>query len=309
MRGEWGAFRELDPYRAEPPAVPSGSRGKRGGLLLGFELDSRGRSTLRHWARQAPLIAQQALYFDRAMPEMPCVQILSSGGPQVDGDRFEVEFRVGPQAMAHITTGAATKVASMRHNFAATHQRVHLDEGAYLEYLPQPLIPCRHSRYIALTELEVAPSATLFWSEILLPGRIFHQGELFAYDLLSLTTTLQRVGREPLYREKMLLQPAKESLKRIGAISHYPIVANLLIATPHSKEIAALLSPFHRQELAFGLLPLPEGAGLSGRILGHHSNEVSHLLREVCSTVRKVVKGSPLPTPFPWAGGGLKAPF
>ena len=100
-----------------------GAPGKKGYLCLGFELDADGKSIMRDWERHAPLIVQQALYFDEAMPEMPCVYILSSGGPNVDGDRYEQRFVVRRDAYAHISTGAATKLAEMRHNFSGLTQR------------------------------------------------------------------------------------------------------------------------------------------------------------------------------------------
>ncbi|MDE5707860.1 MAG: urease accessory protein UreD, partial [Alistipes sp.] len=78
---EFSAAKEMAPYLAQPKAMPVGSPGKVGYLYLGFELDDEGRSILRDLDRRAPLIVQQELYFDEGMPEMPCVYILSSGGP------------------------------------------------------------------------------------------------------------------------------------------------------------------------------------------------------------------------------------
>ena len=68
--------------------MPSDTAGKQGVVHLGFEIDPRGYSILRKWERRAPLIVQQELYFDRGWPELPCVYILSSGGPNVEGDRY-----------------------------------------------------------------------------------------------------------------------------------------------------------------------------------------------------------------------------
>ena len=78
--------------------------GKRGYLRLGFEQDNQGRSILRDLYRCAPLIVQQALYFDEQMPLLPCVYILSAGGPMVEGDRFEQHFALQPHSCAHIST-------------------------------------------------------------------------------------------------------------------------------------------------------------------------------------------------------------
>ena len=107
----FAAAKEMSPYLEEPKAMPVGTPGKTGYLYLGFELDGDGRSIMRDLDRHAPLIVQQELYFDEGMSEMPCVYILSSGGPNVDGDRYEQRFVVREGAYAHISTGAATKLA------------------------------------------------------------------------------------------------------------------------------------------------------------------------------------------------------
>lgn len=50
-------------------------------------------------------------------------------------------------------------------------QHITLEEGAYLEYLPEPIIPCCHTRFIADTTIRIAPSGTLFYAEIYTSGR------------------------------------------------------------------------------------------------------------------------------------------
>ncbi|MDE6862240.1 MAG: urease accessory protein UreD, partial [Alistipes sp.] len=182
---DFSAAREMQPYLDEPKAMPVGTPGKSGYLYLGFELDADGRSIMRDLDRRAPLIVQQELYFDECMPEMPCVYILSSGGPNVDGDRYRQYFAVRRDAYAHISTGAATKLAEMRYNYSGMRQHILLEDNAYLEYLPEPVIPCRHTRYICDTEIVVEPTATLFYSEIYMGGRkYFDSGESFLYDVL-----------------------------------------------------------------------------------------------------------------------------
>jgi urease accessory protein len=168
------AAKEMAPYLAEPTAMPVGSPGKTGYLRLGFELDDEGRSILRDLERRTPLIVQQELYFDEGMPEMPCVYILSSGGPNVDGDRYEQRFTVREGAFAHVSTGAATKLAEMRCNCSGLRQHFELEAGAYLEYLPEPTIPCRHTRFIADTTIRIDPTATLFYAEIYMSGRKYY---------------------------------------------------------------------------------------------------------------------------------------
>ncbi|MDD3108012.1 MAG: urease accessory protein UreD [Alistipes sp.] len=297
--------REVLPYMEDPKAMPVGVPGKKGYLYLGFELEPSGRSILRDLDRRAPLIVQQALYFDEQMPQMPCVYILSSGGPNVDGDRYEQHFRMRRGSFAFISTGAATKLAEMRYNHSAMMQHFDLEEESYLEYLPEPTIPCRHTRFLSDTTIRIAPSATLFYAEIFLGGRKYYgQGERFAYDLLSICSRGERPDGQPLFREKFVVRPALHSPAVLGAMDDYDIFANVLVLTPpeHIEKIYAATSAFRdeTQGLAAGITHLPHACGLLYKVLGRETEPVKRLVRSFCSAVRMEVKDKPLPEEFPW---------
>lgn len=300
-----GVARELRPYLEDTGALHAGGPGKRGYLHLGFELDPDGRSILRDLERRAPLIVQQELYFDACMPEMPCVYILSSGGPNVDGDRYEQHFVVRENAYAHISTGAATKLAEMRRDFSGLTQRFELERNAYLEYLPEPTIPCRHTRLLADTTIRIDATATLFHSEIYRSGRRHYSGgERFRYDILSVRTQAERPDGTPLFGEKFVIRPDRQSPETLGAMNGYDIFANILILTPSPSADAiygalqAFIDPVRR--LAAGVTRLPNGCGVLCRILGDDTGSVKRLVRDCCSAVRLAVKGRPLPEEFPW---------
>lgn len=297
--------RELRPYLTEPQAMRTGVPGKTGYLRMDFELDSNGKSILRNLDRRVPIIVQQALYFDEELPDIPCVYILSSGGQNVDGDRYEQNISVGKNAMAFVSTGAATKLAEMRYNHSSMQQVFTLHEGAYLEYLPEPTIPCRHTRFISNTKLIVHPTASLFYSEIFMAGRKYHnQGELFQYDMLSLSTHGLRHDGTHLFYEKMLIEPHKNDIRNIGIMSRYDVLGNAFIVAPPdiAKTIYSLISPNidAYSNTAIGITTLPNDSGLLVRILGIEAGPVKKLMRHICSITRTCVKGKPLPNEFPW---------
>ena len=297
------SWREMRPY-ARRGVVPAGSAGKCGYLRLGFELDGSGRSILRDLERRAPLIVQQELYFDEEMPEMPCVYILSSGGPNVDGDRYEQRFTVGPGAYAHISTGAATKLAEMKNDCSAMTQSFILDDGAYLEYLPEPTIPCRHTRFLCDTSITIAPTATLFYSEIYTSGRRWFNDERFVYDLLSVATRASRPSGRRLFSDKFSIEPHRRSVESKGVMNGCDVFANCIVLTPRESadEIYARTTPFIDRDagLALGISRLPDDCGLSLRILGRETGPVKSAVRSFCSAVRLAVKGRPLFEEFPW---------
>ncbi|MDE5655663.1 MAG: urease accessory protein UreD [Muribaculaceae bacterium] len=296
---------EMAPYLEQPDAMYVGCPGKHGYLNLGFELDADGKSIMRELDRRAPLIVQQELYFDEAMPEMPCVYILSSGGPNVDGDRYVQNFTVHKNAFAHISTGAATKLAEMRRNYSGMTQKIVLEEGAYLEYLPEPVIPCRHTRFICDTEITAHPTASLVYSEVYMGGRkYYNDGELFEFDILSVTTRGQRPDGRQLFREKFIIDPQRGGLRLTGVMDSYDVFANVVVVTPPESAdiIYKSTEPFidRDKHLAAGITHLPNSAGLLYKVLGTEPGPVKALVREFASKVRQAVKGRPLPKEFPW---------
>ncbi|MEG1903050.1 MAG: urease accessory protein UreD [Bacteroidales bacterium] len=296
---------EVAPYLTQPKAMHVGAPGKTGYLRLGFELDAQGKSIMRDWERHVPLIVQQALYFDEAMPEMPCVYILSSGGPNVDGDRYEQDFTVRKNAFAFISTGAATKIAEMHYNYSGLTQKFVLEENAYLEYMPEPMIPCKHARLIADTDIVIDETASLFYSEIYMGGRKYYKdGERFQYDLLSVCSHAARPDGKALFREKFIIRPEQQSPSVLGVMDQYDVFANILVLTPkeHADAIYEQINPFisPEEKMAVGITRLPNESGLLIKVLGMEPGPVKKIVREYCSVVRMEVKGKPVPPEFPW---------
>lgn len=302
---DFSTAREMQPYLKEPPQMYVGAPGKHGYLRLGFELDRWGKSILRDLDRRVPLIAQQELYFDQEMPEMPCLYILSSGGPNVDGDRYQQDITVRRDAFAWVSTGAATKLAEMRFNYSGMIQNIVLEENAYLEFMPEPVIPCRHTRFISDTRLNVHPTATVFYSEIYMGGRKYYKdGELFEFDILSVCSHGERPDGEQLFREKFVIDPNVVPIRQLGVMGKFDVFANVIVMTPkeHAHRIYAATDAFidREKKIAVGITHLPNDAGLLFKVLGMEPGPVKKLVREFCSKVRMEVKGKPVPKEFPW---------
>lgn len=297
--------REMRPYLTRPRAMYVGAPGKHGYLNLGFELDSSGRSIMRELDRRVPLIVQQELYFDEELPDLPCVYILSSGGPNIDGDRYLQNFYLKDGAMAFISTGAATKIASMQDNYSGLEQIITLGKDAYLEYLPEPIIPSRNARFISDTRMIVDKTATVFYSEIYMGGRkYFNGGELFEFDILSVCSHGERPDGEQLFREKFIIDPRRSPIRDIGVMHDYDVFANVLVMTPEDniepiyQAVDAYISD--SRHIAAGITRLPGRAGLLFKVLGREPGPVKKVVRDFCSKVRMQVKGHPIPPEFPW---------
>lgn len=296
---------EMQPFLSEPRAMYVGAPGKHGYLRMGFEIDPRGKCIMRDLERRVPIVVQQELYFDEEMPEMPCVYILCSGAQYMEGDRYQQDFNMRPGSFAFVSTGAGTKIAEMHENYCGLKQNITLDAGSYLEYLPEPMIPCRHARFISDTDITVDPTATLCYSEIFMAGRKYYkEGELYDYDILSVCCRGKRPDGTPLFTEKYVIEPGKVSPRQLGIMGEYDVYANVIVMTPPEKaaEIYAKTDAFIDRErhVACGITHLPNDAGLLFKVVGMETGPVKRIIRDFCSKVRMAVKGHPIPEEFPW---------
>ena len=321
---------ELAPYQDEPPQMPSGVVGKFGFLRLVFRADGA-RSVLSDMDRRAPFLVQKALYWDEALPDMPCVMIITTTGCVAQGDRLAVQIHVGAGARAQVPTQSATKIHMMSSNYAAQLQEITVEEGGYLEYAPDPVIPHRSSRFLTDTRLAVAESGALVYSEILLPGRKHHhKDELFGFDLYSSRIAAHSFntndanaesdagssagadsrgarrggGSRPFFVEKFILEPKRDDLTRLGVMSGYEVFGNALVIGPADKTLALRESVDADVDkdrgLAWGGGLLPGGRGLVFRALGRDTESVQAKIREFRGLARKVLTGADLPPEFLW---------
>lgn len=299
------AARELADFQDEPPQLPSGSFGKRGHLCLGFEA-RLGRTVLATLHRRAPLIVQQALYWDEEMPGLPCVCMISNAGGVLQGDRNTIEVELAAGAQAYVTTQSATRVHEMDANYATQDQTLHLADGAYLEYVPCPIIPHRNSRFAQRTTISVDSGATLVYSDVVMAGRKHYgAGEAFDYDVFSSLVRAARPDGTSLFTERFVIEPARVAVSRLGAMGDFHVLGNLIVLTPvsHAKRLFDAITPSFDAEagVASGASRLPNDAGLIFKVLGFESAPVIAAIRSVWSLVRQEVAGARLPDRFLWS--------
>lgn len=299
------AARELRGFQTEPAQMRSAAPGKVGRLRLGFSLRD-GVSVLHDLYRVAPLLVQQALYWDEAMPDLPVCPIISVGGGILQGDRYTIDIRVGEGACAHVSTQGANRIHCMDANYAAQRQSVTVEAGGYLEYLPDVTIPYRGSRFLSRTEIVVAEDATLLYGEMVLAGRKHHHAEeRFGFDLLSMDVTLRRPGGRKLFAEKILIERGDPTIAFAAVMRGFDVFANILCVTPPEtaariKERFGINVSADAPRAVSGVSRLPNAAGLMLRAVGVESYDVRDEVRRFWRIVREEVRGRPLPAEPYW---------
>jgi urease accessory protein len=268
-----------------------------GRLDLRFALGSSGRTELVRRAQRFPLHLTVPLYLDERRPGMAFVYVQNPTGGVFAGDRLETNVVAGHGTSVHLTTTAATKLYRMEEGKA--FQRIALEVGrdAYLEYLPEPLIPQAGSRFEQETEVALGEGAVLVLGETLAPGRLA-RGEVFAFDQLLLRTRIRGPTQE-LCAETVLLEPLRVPLDRRGVLGRYRYVATLLAIAPgwDASALADRLDARVREVAgALGSAgELPCEAGAVVRILAHSAGPVRSALNAAWQAARELLLGQPPP--------------
>ena len=295
---------EFAPYQDEPAQMQSGAVGKRGFLRLGFE-QRAGSTVLADLESRAPYLAQRVLHCDAGMPDLAWLFVITTSGCVLQGDRLALDISLRPGAKVHVTTQSATKVHAMDANYALATQSVTLDEGAYLEFMPDPLLLHRRARFASETHITVAPTATLLYSEIVQPGRKHHRpDESFGVTLLSLRVSAVRPDGRMLISERQVIEPRASRVRQVGVMDSFDVFGNVILLTPKenadriSEHVAAGVDL--ARGTAGGACRLPNEAGLIYRVLGRETVQVKAQVRTFWEIVRREVVGASIPPPFLW---------
>jgi urease accessory protein len=256
-----------------------------------------GRTYLSRRRLRFPLRLTVPLYLDPAVPGMAFVYLQNPTGGLFEGDDLAVSLRAEADAQVHLTTQAATK--AYRAETGCARQRVELDvaAGAFLEYVPDPLIPHAGARVEQEVVASVEPGGSAIVAETVAPGRVA-SGEAFGYSSLSLTTRIVVDGVETAV-DSLVLEPRAVDPRRPGILGDYAYLVSLFAIAPANA--AEPLAEWMADELARvrGCLSatavLPSGAGVLARVLAPSAIPAGKALRAAWSAARLGLAEVPLP--------------
>ena len=215
------------------------------------------------------------------------VQVVNPTAGILSGDRLESSVAVDPGAAVLLTTPSASRVFRMRSGEARSLQSFHVARGAWLEVLPEPLVPHRGSVFHQRTELVVEPGGAALYADLLFPGRIAH-GETWGWSRLVLELEV-RSGAVLLLRER--LDQSADHLRALAAMAgagenacfgNAVFVAPDLAAAPSWRDE---LHALQRDGVWIGASPLRTGAGWSIKFVAPDGI----LLRSTLAEIRRIL--------------------
>ncbi|GAA1192789.1 urease accessory protein UreD [Pseudonocardia alaniniphila] len=258
-----------------------------------------GATRVQRQYQRAPLHIYRPIYLDAGRPDMAFLFMQQSGDGFVQGDRCRIDLDCAPGSAVHLTTQAATKVFGMRQNFATQLVNLRVGAGAVVEYLPDPVVPCRGSRLFQRTSVTADRESTVILGETLLPGRVAHD-EAHVYDLYWAETEVRRPDGSLLFAETLRLTCADGGNPRsAGLLGRHDVIATLYIVTdridaPSTVDLlrsALVACP----DVLVGVSELPNSCGAVVKLLGPTSASVQAALRTAWNAARLALLDTPVP--------------
>ena len=288
---------EVSIYDAEVNQLGVGKAGKIGSLQLVLEKDLEGKRTIiKHQQSKVPLHVQRALYYEKELPAMAHLYIISPSGGILQGDRYRIDITLKNNAIAHMTTQGATRLYRMNANSATQLINITVDKDCYMEFIPDQIIPFCDSRFYQKLNMKVHDTATMVYSEIIVSGRVA-MGESFQYDICYMRTVAKNQDDKFRFVDAMKLEPKKQNMNVLGVLGKNTVVGTIYILTKkeHVAECANRINSSlqHFERISGGASILPHESGVIVRLLGNQASDVKDFVYETVKIVRKKVLNAP----------------
>lgn len=251
------------------------------------------RTFLRRQRVAYPFHLGRALYLPGDPVEFCTVYLQSCSGGIFQKDRLGLAFTAGPRACAHLTTAASTVVHTMLEDHAEQDVLIRADEGAFVEYLPDPLILFPDVRLRNTVTVRAHPDATVVVADSFLAHDPSGAGRSF--DWLRSETRVEDEGGALLAADRFAIGGRQLAAAQVGIQGTATMQASLMVVqrSRPGDALAALRSALPDDGVVYaGASLLPGGAGAWMRLLSADAVAVRRVVRDAWSRVRECFAGS-----------------
>jgi len=220
-----------------------------------------------------------------------CLQEPTGGVAQ--GDRHTIDITAEDRARAHVTTQSATKVHSMRSNYAHLDGTFRVGPEAHLEYLPGPTIVNEDARCLQTLSVDLDPTASAIVSDVLVPDGLTGQ-EPFGFDHYHSRLEARCDGRL-ICSDAVDLRPNERDPRDPATVGEFGVVGTLYVLAP-AEPADELADAIHERVGSIdgtraGVSELAYGSGVSVRVLGDRSTDVVEAVTAAWDGARRELLG------------------
>ncbi len=227
--------------------------------------------------------------------------IINTSPGLLAGDELNLSLQLAANTDLYLTDQAATKVHPMpaKNTKAIVNYQIIVKANASLELVPEPIILYKNSILEQNTIIKLHPTAKLFLSEIILPGRLAKQEYYdFCYYFNSLRVT--DLTGKLLFTDAMQLLGKDNRFKDHKLFAPLPIIGNAIAILPDNN-LNLLTTQIEDLELAkcknveVATTILPGTNGILIRAFANKTIEIKKYFTYALNCIRNTTNQSLLP--------------
>lgn len=261
--------------------------------FLDLRFDRRlGRTVLGRCRFKLPL---QALTPTELADGTAYLMMLNPTGGLVGGDFLLTQIIQEAGTRVCLTTPSATRVYRTWDQPAVQETRIQVGEGAFLEYLPDHIIPYRDSKFRQSLRVEMARgSRAIFW-DALAAGRVA-RGERWNFREVDCHTEVSLRGRV-VFLNRIRIRPSSLDPQRLGFVEGFNYLATLIIVADGldgwKETVAEMNAELRKMPAVYGGGSVLASAGCVVKLLTRSASDLVGAQAALWGRARQIVLGSP----------------
>lgn len=261
-----------------------------GKLSLVFRKKQSGKTYLAQQYFKLPLQIMTPHYQDNDGTAF--VYLLNPSGGILQHDRLLTEITMEKNSRALVTTPSSTKLYKMDEGYAKLINRLTVEQGAALEYLPEYNVPFAQSKTYQETVFHLDQDSILIASDMVTAGRV-SRGEIFDYDLYASKTKIYVDGELVVY-DHSRMEPGRMIMEKNGMLEGYLTNGTIYVYAPSiNPNLASRLNALeHSGDIHFAAGNITENLMIV-RFLGNDMVDLQNTIFAVWSQIRESLLGKP----------------
>jgi len=204
-------------------------------LELKLACDRQGKTINVYQYSAQPLGISRSFYPDVDNRQRAHLYITSTSPGLLAEDRLKISLQLMAGSQLYLSEQSATKVHPMPipNSKATLDYDIAIDTGAILEFVPEPLILFHNATFGQTTLIKCHPQGSLFWSEIIVPGRIA-RGEFYDFYTYSNRLQVTSLTGELWFTDALVLEGKDNPFKNAALFASAPILGTGIIISPQT---------------------------------------------------------------------------
>ena len=259
------------------------------------------RTICQHRYSTYPLRLSTPFYLEGTSSNRIYHYLINTSPGLLAGDKLNLCLQLAPNTSLYLTDQAATKVHPMPESDtkAVINYQITVDRDASLELVPEPVILYTDSILEQELVIKCHPTAKIFLSEIIIPGRIA-KGEYYDFNYYFNRLQVTDLADRLLFADATNLLGKNNQFKNNRLFTSLPIIGNAIAILP-DVDFELLIRQIEDVELAncknieVSSTILPGNNGILIRVLGSKTVEFKRYFAYTLDCIRAITNQPALP--------------